>query len=93
MRFLRRRRKNRLPEMPCQELVEVITDYLEGALPEEDRIRFEEHLKGCPHCREYVAQFERTIRAVGVVRESELEPEVRAGLMEAFRGWSGSSTS
>ena len=79
--------------MPCQELVEVITDYLEGALPEHDRIRFEEHLEGCDACREYVAQFERTITAVGVVRESDLAPEVRAGLMEAFRGWSGSNTS
>ena len=74
--------------MPCQELVEVITDYLEGALPEPDRIRFEERLAACAKCREYVAQFERTIAAVGVVREQELEPEVRAGLLEAFRGWS-----
>jgi anti-sigma factor RsiW len=82
-----------LPEMPCQELVEVITDHLEGALPERDRIRFEEHLAVCGKCREYVAQFERTIAAVGVVKEQDLDPEVRAGLMEAFRGWSGSSTS
>ncbi|MGH2838734.1 MAG: anti-sigma factor family protein [Thermoleophilaceae bacterium] len=79
--------------MPCQELVEVITDYLEGALPEADRIRFEQHLKACDHCREYVAQFRRTVETVGVVKESELDPEVRAGLMEAFRGWSGSSAS
>jgi anti-sigma factor RsiW len=82
-----------LPEMPCQELVEVITDYLEGALPERDRNRFEEHLEACGKCQEYVAQFRRTIAAVGVVRESELDPEVRAGLMEAFRGWSRSSAS
>jgi anti-sigma factor RsiW len=81
-----------LPEMPCQELVEVITDYLEGALPARDRIRFEEHLAVCGKCQEYVAQFRRTIAAVGVVKEQDLEPEVRAGLMEAFRGWSGSST-
>ena len=82
-----------LPEMPCQELVEVITDYLEGALPARDRIRFEEHLSICGKCQEYVAQFKRTIEAVGVVRESDLDPEVRAGLMEAFRGWSRSNTS
>ncbi len=82
-----------LPEMPCQELVEVITDYLEGALPERDHIRFEEHLAACGKCQEYVAQFQRTIEAVGVVRESELDPEVRRDLMEAFRGWSGSSAS
>jgi anti-sigma factor RsiW len=93
MRFLRRRKRQQDPAMLCQELVEVITDYLEDALPENDRIRFEQHLDGCPHCREYVAQFEKTIRAVGVVRESDLDPDIRAGLMEAFRGWSGSSAS
>ena len=82
-----------LPEMPCQELVEAITDYLEGALPERDRVRFEEHLAVCGKCQEYVAQFQRTIEAVGVVREQDLDPEVREGLMEAFRGWSRSSTS
>lgn len=76
-----------LPEMPCQELVEVITDYLEGALPECDRIRFEEHLAECDACREYVAQFERTLRAVETVREEDLDPDVRRGLVEAFRDW------
>jgi anti-sigma factor RsiW len=77
-----------LPEMPCQELVEVITDYLEGALPERDRLRFEQHLAVCAKCREYVDQFRRTIAVVGAVREHELDPAVRAGLVEAFRGWS-----
>ena len=77
-----------LPEMPCQELVEVITDYLEDALPEPDRTRFEEHLAACGKCREYVAQFERTIAAVGTIRAEDLAPDVRAGLLEAFRGWS-----
>ena len=79
--------------MPCQELVEVITDYLEEALPASDRIRFEEHLEVCGKCQEYVAQFRRTIEAVGVVSERDLDPEVRHGLMEAFRGWSGSNAS
>jgi anti-sigma factor RsiW len=76
-----------LPEMPCQELVEAITDYLEGALAEPDRVRFEEHLAVCAKCREYVAQFQRTIDTVGSVRESDLDPDVRAGLLDAFRGW------
>lgn len=76
-----------LPEMPCQELVEVITDYLEGALSEVDRIRFEDHLAVFPTCQEYVEQFRRTLAAVGSVRESELDPAVREGLLEAFRGW------
>lgn len=76
-----------LPEMPCQELVEVITDYLEGTLPERDRIRFEEHLELCEACREYVAQFERTMRVMETVREEDLDPDVRRGLVEAFRDW------
>jgi anti-sigma factor RsiW len=91
MRFLRR--KKQLPEMPCQELVEAITDYLEGALPERDRVRFEEHLAICGKCQEYVEQFRRTIEAVGVVREQDLDPAVRQDLMAVFRGWSGSSAS
>jgi len=77
-----------LPEMPCQELVEVITDYLEGALPERDRIRFEEHLSVCGKCREYMEQFRRTIEAVGSLRATDLDPHTRESLMAAFRGWS-----
>lgn len=76
-----------LPEMPCQELVEVITDYLEGALPDRDRIRFEEHLAVCAKCREYVEQFRRTIQAVGTIHETDLDPDVRGSLLAAFRGW------
>lgn len=76
-----------LPEMPCQDLVEVITDYLEGALPEEDHIRFEEHLAVCAKCREYVEQFRRTIAAVGSVSEPELDQQTRESLLAAFRGW------
>ena len=76
-----------LPEMPCQELVEVITDYLEGALPERDRIRFEEHLAVCAKCREYVEQFRRTIQAVGSIRDEDLDSRVRESLVAAFRGW------
>ena len=76
-----------LPEMPCQELVEVITDYLENALAEPDRTRFEEHLAVCAKCREYVAQFERTIAVVGRAREADLDPHLRQGLMDAFRDY------
>jgi anti-sigma factor RsiW len=78
-----------LPEMPCQELVEVITDYLEDALPERDRIRFEEHLAVCAKCREYMEQFRRTIQAVGSISEEDLDPQMRESLLVAFRGWRG----
>jgi len=75
--------------MPCRELVEVITDYLEGALPERDRIRFEEHLEVCSACRLYVEQFEAVIRTVGRITEEQLDPGFREGLVAAFRDFRG----
>jgi anti-sigma factor RsiW len=74
-------------EMTCTELVEVITDYIEGTLPEADRVRFEEHLTECPHCGTYLDQMRRTIATLGQLREESLSREARAGLLEAFRGW------
>lgn len=73
-------------EMPCQELVEVVTDYLEGALPTEDLARFEEHLAECGPCREYLAQFRRTISVVGRVDAAALPEHSREQLLAAFRG-------
>ena len=76
-----------LEEMPCRELVEVITDYLDGTLAEADRIRFEEHLANCPPCSEYVAQFRLTIELAGRVEPDQLSDEALAELEAAFRGW------
>jgi anti-sigma factor RsiW len=76
-----------LPEMPCQELVEVITDYLEGTLPEPDRARFEEHLAVCRGCRTYLAQMRQTIAATGSLSEDTLTPAERERLGVLFRGW------
>ena len=75
------------PEMPCQELVELITDYLEGALPYVDRERFEEHLKSCRHCRTYLEQMRQTIRALGRLPEASIPEKAKAELLEAFRDW------
>ena len=74
-------------EMTCRELVEVLTDYLEGALPPEDRRRLEEHLESCPYCTEYVAQMRQTIDSLGSISEESIAPEKRAELLAAFRGW------
>jgi anti-sigma factor RsiW len=74
-------------EMTCRELVEVITDYLEEALPADDRRRFEQHLEECPYCVSYLEQMRATIAALGALREESLSPEARAELLEAFRGW------
>jgi anti-sigma factor RsiW len=79
-----------LPEMPCQELVEVITDYLDGALTATDRARFEAHLEECDACQDYVEQFRQTIALTGRVEPEELSPQTREQLITAFRAWRGS---
>lgn len=78
------------PEMPCQELVELITDYLEGVLSNVDRERFEEHLKTCRHCRTYLEQMRQTIGALGRLPETSIPEKAKAELLEAFRGWNKS---
>jgi anti-sigma factor RsiW len=66
--------------------VQLITDYLEGALAPRDRERFETHLESCEPCTQYVEQFRRTIAATGRLHVDDLSPETRAGLLSAFRG-------
>ncbi len=78
---------NAQDEMTCRELVEVVTDYLEGALAEEDVRRFEAHLEECPYCVEYVRQMRKTIEALGELDEASIAPETRRDLLEAFRDW------
>ena len=77
-----------LPEMPCRELVELITDYLEDRLSPVDRRRFETHLATCEACATYMEQFRQTIRALGRLPEESLSSEVREALFAAFRDWS-----
>jgi anti-sigma factor RsiW len=77
-----------LPEMPCQELVELVTDYVEERLSPPDRIRFEAHLAQCKACSTYLEQYRQTIRALGRLPEESLSTEAREALLAAFRGWS-----
>ena len=81
MAFLRRR------DIVCRQAVELMTDYLEGALSRRDRARLEEHLKACPHCSEYLAQIQATIAAVGRVEPESLPPEARDDLVALYREW------
>jgi len=74
-------------EMPCKELVEVITDYLEDRLPPFDQERFEKHLAICEACVLYLNQIRQTIRALGKLTEENFPPEAKEKLLEAFRGW------
>jgi anti-sigma factor RsiW len=76
-----------LVQLSCQELVELVTDYLEGALPEEERRRFEEHIGPCSGCREYVAQMRTTIELAGRLEPAALRPEAERALLAAFREW------
>ena len=74
-------------ELICQELVEVITDYIEDRMPAERRLLFEEHVAFCSWCRTYLDQMQDTIRATGSLKEDDLSPETRDALLDAFRNW------
>lgn len=76
-------------QMVCIELVELVTDYFEGALSEGDRRRFDEHLAACGPCTRYVEQLRIMIELTGRLDERDLgrEPGLRDALLEAFRGW------
>ena len=71
----------------CRELVELVTDYLEDALPAADRARFEDHLAECEHCTEYLAQMRATIAVLGRLPAESLPDVARDRLLAAFRDW------
>ena len=71
----------------CQELVELITDYLEEMLDAADRARFEAHIAGCRHCTAYLAQMRRTLRVLGSLSEESIPTAQRETLLEVFREW------
>ncbi len=74
-------------ELTCRELVEIVTEYLEGALAPEDYARFERHLGMCEGCSIYVDQMRETIRLTGMLSEDEIPEDAREALLNAFRGW------
>ena len=76
-----------LPEMPCREFVELVTEYLEGGLSARDRARFEVHIAECEYCETYLEQIRQTIRVLGRLPEESLSPEARNALLGAFRTW------
>ena len=76
-----------LAPMTCQELVELVTEYLEGALSDLDRTRFEEHIALCPMCQVHLEQLRVTMRELGSLREQDIDPAVLAEMQERFRTW------
>jgi anti-sigma factor RsiW len=74
-------------DLTCAEVVELVTEYLEGGLSSDDRERFEEHLAFCGWCLTYVDQMRETVATVGAVRAEDLSPELQKALLDAFRDW------
>lgn len=76
-------------ELTCREIVELVTEYLEGGLSPEERRLFEEHLDVCSGCTNYLDQMRETILVVGRVEVDDLSEETKDDLLAAFRNWKG----
>jgi len=73
--------------MTCRQVVQLLTDYLEGALSTADRAKVEEHLAGCDGCTAFLAQLRTACRFVAGLAAEEIPAAVRADLLRAFRDW------
>jgi anti-sigma factor RsiW len=76
-----------LDAMDCNDLVELVTAYLDGSLDLETRARFDAHLLECDGCENYLQQFRETVRTVGKIRDDELDPALRNRLLDAFKNF------
>jgi anti-sigma factor RsiW len=74
-------------DLSCKELVEIVTAYLEGTLPVRERMRFEDHLSGCPGCVNYLEQMRTTIKLTGTLSEDMISIKAQQTLLELFRDW------
>lgn len=84
-----RRTRPAVAGLSCQELVELVTGYLESALDAETLLRFEDHISTCDGCTAYLEQIRETARLVGHLTEQHLSEPARTKLMGAFRDWNG----
>lgn len=73
--------------LTCQQLTELVTNYLERRLPFSRRVAFQMHLGMCRHCRAYLHQMKETIRTLGKLPSEPIPPDVRQALLERFRQW------
>ncbi|HKP19126.1 MAG TPA: zf-HC2 domain-containing protein [Gaiellaceae bacterium] len=76
---------NTIRALTCQEIVELVTDYVEGTMSPDLRASFEFHLSKCDGCTHYVEQMAATIRIAGTIERDQLPQQFRAGLIEAFK--------
>jgi anti-sigma factor RsiW len=74
-----------MADLTCQDFVELVTDYLEGALDEDTVRRFEEHLALCPGCDTYLSQMKETAARLGEIPVESLPAETQSTLLSAFR--------
>lgn len=74
-------------QLNCQEVVELVTDYLEQALVPEMQAQFEEHIAECPGCDTYLAQVQQTIMMLRKLSELQMFPESKQELLEIFQNW------
>lgn len=75
------------PELTCEEVVRIVSDYLEGALSDEDASRVESHLAICPGCVNYLEQMREIVRMSGMLTEEQIPEQEKERLLRAFRGW------
>jgi anti-sigma factor RsiW len=74
--------------LSCQELVELVTAYVEDAMPSDERKRFERHIETCDGCGQYLEQMRTTIRLTGLLTPEAVSPDAERDLLSAFRSWS-----
>ena len=78
--------------LTCHEVIDLLTDYVEDALPAEERRRVEEHLANCDGCTTYLEQVRETIRLTGMLTEEQIPEQEKQRLLAAFRDWTSPGT-
>jgi predicted anti-sigma-YlaC factor YlaD len=77
-------------ELTCQQLAELVSDYIEGVVAPPLHEQIMAHLAGCSDCSSYVEQVRTTIVVTGEIASGEIAPPARAALLDLFRGWAAS---
>jgi anti-sigma factor RsiW len=79
-------------DLTCREVIDLLTDYVEDALPAEERRRVEAHLANCDGCTTYLEQVRETIRLTGMLTEEQVPDGEKRRLLAAFRDWTGAGS-
>lgn len=79
--------QERFGHLPCSQIVELMTEYVEETMEPSLRRRFELHLANCPPCAEYLEQMRAVIAVAGRLPDGEIPEPALGALQDAFRGW------